>query len=192
MDESGIKVTVTADTQRAVGNENSLRRLDVSLKALRETIKTLSPKKILILSDWLVKWATLLKDEINFSPRNYKKYKQREIILVDFGFNIDGEFGGRHYAVVLDKNNNPASQVIMVAPITSYDPDNGERPHATNIDLGIGFIHNTPKGAAIVINQIRTISKMRIEKPLSSHESRIYIDKEKFNELKARITQIIL
>ena len=33
--------------------------------------------------------------------------------MVDFGFNVGSEFGGRHYAVVLEKNNNPRSGVIL-------------------------------------------------------------------------------
>ena len=167
------------------------RRLTVAIKALREEILRLPSKKINILSDWLVKWSTLLKKESESKPYSFKKYKQREIILVDFGFNIDGEFGGRHYAVVLEKENNPSSQVVLVAPITSYDPAKGEKPHPSNVDLGVGAIHDYEKGAAVVLNQIRAISKMRIESPTSSFVKRIYLETGKFDEvcekLRARI-----
>lgn len=177
-----IEVELKSDTLRIVKNDGSIRRLSVALKALRETILALSPKKILILSDWIVKWATLLRNEKNYKPKKFLCYKQREIVLVDFGFNIDGEFGGRHYAVVLEKNNNPNSHIITVAPITSYEPEK-EKPHPTNVDLGIGAIHNSTKGAAIVVNQIRAISKMRIERPISSKDKKIYLDASKFAEL---------
>lgn len=131
-----------------------------------------------------------MQNESNFVPTKLKAYKQREIILVDFGFNVGGEFGGRHYAVVLEKNNNPRSGVILVAPITSYDSEKG--CHPVNVDLGVGFINNHDKGAAIVINQIRYVSKMRIEKPKTSLEKIQYMNKDKFDELVKRIQEKIL
>ena len=188
-DTTTTPVTLTADTLRVVDNEGTARRLAVALRSLKSTILKLSPKKILILADWLVKWATFLERESNFDPSRLKRYKQREIVLVDFGFNIDGEFGGRHYAVILEKNNNPASNVILVAPITSYDPEKGSHP--SNVDLGIGAINNYSKGASVVVNQVRAISKMRIEKPLTSSESRQYMNRQKFQELCEKITHRI-
>lgn len=188
-DTATIPVTLTADTLRVVSNDGTARRLAVALRSLKSAILKLSPKKILILADWLVKWTTFLERESDFNPSRMKRYKQREIVLVDFGFNIDGEFGGRHYAVILEKNNNPASNVILVAPITSYDPAKGSHP--SNVDLGIGTINNYQKGASVVVNQIRAISKMRIEKPLTSNEPRQYMDCQKFQELCAKIQQRI-
>ena len=110
--------------------------------------------------------------------------------MVDFGFNVGNEFGGRHYAVVLEKNNNPCSGVILVAPITSYAPENGCNPAC--VDLGLGFINDYDKGAAVVINQIRYVSKMRIEKPKTSIEGTQRMGRDKFDELVNRIQKKIL
>ena len=123
-----FQVTVNFDVERIVSNEGAGRRLAVSLKMFKDIVMKLSAKKVLILGDWLVKWGMYLQNESNFVPTKLKAYKQREIILVDFGFNVGGEFGGRHYAVVLEKNNNPRSGVILVAPITSYDSEKGCHP----------------------------------------------------------------
>lgn len=184
-----IPVNISADTERDVVNET--RGIVVALKNFKDAIMELPTKKIRILSDWIVKWATLLRKEGSFRPNSLKKYRQREIILVDFGFNIDGEFGGRHYAVVLERNNNPKSSVILVAPITSYEI--GQSVHPTNVDLGIRAINNYEKGAAVIVNQIRNISKMRIEKPKTSTEPRLYMDNDKFQELLDKIhKQLIL
>ena len=150
----------------------------------------LSAKKILILADWLVKWGIYLQNELTFAPKKLKAYKQREIILVDFGFNVRSEFGGRHYAVVLEKDNNPRSGVIMVAPISSYAPEKG--CHSACIDLGLGFINNHDKGATVVVNQIRYVSKMRIEKPKTSLEGTQRMEKDNFEELVKRIQRKIL
>lgn len=130
-----------------------------------------------------------LQKELEFTPKKLKSYKQREIILVDFGFNVGGEFGGRHYAVVLEKNNNPTSGVILVAPITSYEPTKGYHP--INVDLGVGAINNYDKGVAVVVNQIRYVSKMRIEKPKTSLEDVQYMNRDKFNELVEKISKKI-
>ncbi len=172
----------TIDERRATE-----RQTIVALKAFKAALLSKPTKSARILSDWMTKWASYIQQEDSFRPQNLKSYKQREIILVDFGFNVDGEFGGRHYAVVLEKNNNPNASVILVAPITSYDPARGRKPHPNNIDLGIGAIHGYAKGAAIVVNQIRYISKMRIESPKSTSARPIYIDSEKFKLLLDKI-----
>lgn len=185
-----IPVDINFDTEREVTTSES-RGIVVALKSFREVIMGLPVKKIRILTDWIIKWAMLLKNESTFNPATLRKYRQGEIILVDFGFNVDGEFGGRHYAVVLEKNNNPKSSVVLVAPITSYDAAKNEKVHPTNVDLGCGAINNYDKGAAVVVNQIRNISKMRIEKPKTSAEGRNYIGKEKFKELLEKIRRQI-
>lgn len=172
----------TIDERRATE-----RQAIVALKVFKAALLSKPTKSARILSDWMTKWASYIQQEDSFRPQNLKSYKQREIILVDFGFNVDGEFGGRHYAVVLEKNNNPKASMILVAPITSYDPARGGKPHPVNIDLGIGAIHGYTKGAAIVVNQIRYISKMRIESPKSTSTRPIYIRTEKFNLLMNKI-----
>lgn len=95
------------------------RQAIVALKSFKSVILSKPIKSARILADWITKWASYIPQEKSFSPEHLKAYKQREIILVDFGFNLDGEFGGRHYAVVLEKNNSPKASVILVAPITS-------------------------------------------------------------------------
>ena len=159
------------------------RRLAIAFQSFKETLIAKPIKKALIIVDWIAKWAIYLQREDTFSPQSLKAYKQREIILVDFGFNVGGEFGGRHYAVVLEKNNNPRSSVILVAPISSYDQTRGQHAHKVNVDLGIGAIHGYSKGSQVVMNQIRYVSKLRIEKPTTSNEPRLLMEPEKFSQI---------
>ena len=167
------------------------RRLAIAFQSFKETLLTKPIKKALIIVDWITKWAIYLQREDSFSPRSLKAYKQREIILVDFGFNVGGEFGGRHYAVVLEKNNNPRSSVILVAPISSYDQTRGQQAHPINVDLGIGAIHGYKKGCQVVMNQIRYISKLRIEKPKTSNEPRLYMEQSKFAQVLKKLNNRI-
>ena len=168
----------------------TVRQASVALKTFKAALLSKPTKSARILSDWVTKWSSYIQRESTFRPRNLKSYKQREIILVDFGFNVDGEFGGRHYAVVLERNN-PNANTVFVAPITSYDPMRGQKPHPANIDLGIGAIHGYHNGAEVVTNQIRYISKMRIESPKTSAEPRIYMAADKFSLLVDKITKQI-
>ena len=48
------------------------------------------------------------------------------------------------------------------------------------------------KGAAVVVNQIRYISKIRIEKPKTSFEKIQYMNRDKFDEIVKKIQRKIL
>lgn len=168
-------------------NQSALEKsLSITLHSFKTTILQRSFKKIQILTDWLTKWSSYLQQESTFKPDSLKKYKLGEIILVDFGFNVGGELGGRHYAVVLDRNNNPRSGTVLVAPISSYGPNQG--PHRGSVDLGTGAIHNYKKGSQIILNQIRYISKMRIERPKTSLERSEFIKVDRLEELMNRLS----
>lgn len=168
-------------------NQSNLEKtLTISLHSFKVTVLQLAFKKIQILADWLTKWSSYLQQESSFKPNSLKKYKLGEIILVDFGFNVGGELGGRHYAVVLERNNNPKSSTILVAPVSSYTADKG--PHRSSVDLGYGAIHNYKKGSQIILNQIKYISKMRIERPKTSLENSEFIRKDRLEELMSRLS----
>ena len=51
----------------------------------------------------------------------YKKYSRGTILLVDFGKNMGSEFNGKHFAIVLSKNDNEYSGKLSVIPLTSKD-----------------------------------------------------------------------
>lgn len=156
------------------------RQASVSCRALSEIISQKPLDKVLKLTAWMTKWGMYLNKEEKFSPTDYKIYKQGEIILVDFGFNIDGEFGGRHYAVVIEKNNSPKSSTVLVAPIST---EHSGKISPANIDLGVGAINDYQQRTQVVMNQIRYISKLRIEKPISPAEPRKYLPKEKVQQI---------
>lgn len=54
----------------------------------------------------------------------YKKYSRGTILLVDFGENVGFEFNGKHFAIVLNKNDSEKSGKLMVIPLTSKDKKN--------------------------------------------------------------------
>lgn len=116
-----------------------------------------SIKEFYILQKWLIDWAKYLIKEKSFHPNKTHYLKQGDVIRVDFGWRIGSEFGGIHYAIVIEKNNNPANPMVFLVPMSSYDP--GYRINPNDVDLGkcIG-----DKYSFAVLTQTGSYSKMRI------------------------------
>lgn len=157
------------------------KSVSIALKTLKDNILPLAYKKIGLISSWIVKWAGYIQQENTFRPHTLKTYRQGEVVLVEFGFRIGNEMGGRHYAVVVERNNNPRSGTILLSPISSYSI--GNSPNTANVDLGVGAINNSRKGSEIIVNQTGYFSKMRIERPKNSSDTIGKINNEKMNEL---------
>lgn len=124
---------------------------------LKASIFSRPLKEFYILQQWLMDWAKYLLRENQFNPLSLPHYKQGDLIRVDFGWRIGREFGGIHYAIVAEKNNNPRNSMIFLVPISSYDF--GEKIHHNDVDLGT-CINN--KLSFAVLTQTGAYSKMRI------------------------------
>ena len=81
-----------------------------------------------------------------------------EVYEFDFAGNIDAEFGSRHYGLVIatSEDNDP---LVLVAPIKT----DKYGPHAAS-DVAVGQIGNGAnyRNALVVINQVKSISKLKI------------------------------
>ena len=169
--------------------ENALLSLEHFL--LKRIISN-DPKNIKFvqtLSFWILDYIRLL----NYEQRliKYKKFKRGDIIKVNFGHRIGREHGGLHYAVVLDRRNAIASNLITVVPLTSIKPNTDlTKLGKDRLNLGNEIYKSLVKKANIVsekekvtvtkelsrmkngsialIGQITTISKYRIYDPLST------------------------
>ena len=91
-------------------------------------------KKANLISYWLKDYVRMINYEEKFNPTRNIAYKRGNIIKLNFGFNIGSEYGGLHYAVVLDKHNAHHSPVVTVVPLTSIKQD--KTIHENNIFLG--------------------------------------------------------
>lgn len=91
-------------------------------------------KKANILSYWLQDYASFIEFENNFDPTKNISYKRGNIIKLNFGFNIGSEYGGLHYAIVLDNHNEHNSPVVTVIPLTSLKEN--KVIHPNSVDLG--------------------------------------------------------
>lgn len=91
-------------------------------------------KKANLISYWLENYISYIQREEIFEPSRLKRYERGDIIKVNFGFNVGSEYGGLHYAIVLDKANARNSPVITVIPLTSYT--DGDSVHSNDVFLG--------------------------------------------------------
>lgn len=120
-------------------------------------------KKADLISYWLKDYTRYIEFEERFDPKRYIAYKRGDVIKVNFGFNIGAEYGGLHYAVVLDNHNDHASPVVTVAPLTSTKENSKSNKH--NVPIG---------------NELYRLMKIKAEAAIRmSAEERSNIEKSK-------------
>lgn len=91
--------------------------------------------KAAVLFYWLQEYKNLLKREPTFNPTYLKSYSRGDIIQVNFGFNLGAEYGGKHYAVVIEDNDR-SSGVITVIPLRSFKQKDAAGLHRYELSLG--------------------------------------------------------
>lgn len=87
----------------------------------------LTYKRAALLYYWLNQYFGYVKGEPTFNPKYRPALLRGNIIKVNFGFNLGNEFGGLHYAVVMN-NSSAQNGVVTVIPLrslkTTEDPEN--------------------------------------------------------------------
>lgn len=112
-----------------------------------------------IFINWLNRHNKYLRDETTFDPSVQNAFRRGDVIYIDFGFNVGKELGGLHWSVVIQNDNKTAHNIVVV-PLSSVKT--GKKVHPNDADLGIiNGLNN--KQAMGILNQITTISKMRIQ-----------------------------
>ncbi len=90
-------------------------------------------KKANLLSYWFETYVDYIKKEDAYDPKKQIRYNRGDVVKVNFGFNVGKEYGGLHYAIVLDKNNHHSANVVTVVPLTSGTAD---ETYPTDVFLG--------------------------------------------------------
>jgi len=166
--------------------------IDTALIRLRDTIKKLPTKKQSIIAKWIFKWCQYIDFESTFKPERVPRYKRGDVVYVDFGFNVGNEYGGVHYAAVLEVNNHKGNGNIIVIPLTSLDADKTkEDVSANDLYLGSDILPWTQYGTVAKPSQIRAVSKMRIVKPLKKGDNWVRLKDEHLEMIDNRLKQMI-
>ena len=106
-------------------------------------------------------WLDKLIRYYQFSDTRSLSYdlKKGEIYEVDWGMNINAEFSGRHFGVVL-ADSGPQNPLVFICPLKT-NHKKIVNPHS---DIFLGVVDGLPEGknTVAVLNQARAIDKMRI------------------------------
>lgn len=91
--------------------------------------------KAALLYYWLKEYKQYLLREKKFNPKFLKSYQRGDLISVNFGFNIGSEFGGRHYAVVIEDSPR-SSDTLTLIPLRSKKNKDSNGVHWAELELG--------------------------------------------------------
>ena len=157
-----------------------------TLTMLTESIASLDTKQQHMVNDWLNIWSKYLLFENTFDSKRLVYYRRGDIVLAHFGYNVGSEFGGSHYAVVVENNNNISNTLVTVVPISSLEADKTKDDlHKTEVFLG-KIIGADIECFAMPI-QIRPISKLRIIKPKHKSDGKITVPGELLDKIDEQI-----
>ena len=127
------QILLAEEKNEAIAHKNNaLKRLDLSFN---KHIELMEYKKSNLLAYWIKDFAKYHDEEKNFTSKSLKNFKRGDIVKVNLGFNIGNEFGGLHYCVVINNNDNINSGHLNVIPLSSAKEDK-EYNSVTCIDLG--------------------------------------------------------
>ena len=168
-----------------------ITELENVLNNLKTTIESKDPKTASIIMQWIKTWNMYLQWEDKFDPTKLIYYKRGDIVYANFGFNIGDEYGGVHYAVVVENDNNNTSGNVLVVPLTSLGVDEKvEELHNSEVYLGKDLIPWKPGETVAKPEQIRSISKIRIIKPKKIEDQRATIKGELLNLIDEKIISL--
>ena len=103
-----------ADAKESEAQNKSEEEQSKLLKIRNKILKRLN-----LIVSWLSQWLEYIKFEKHFNPNKLKRYLYGEIIYVNLGFNVGQEFGGPHYALVLNKKDNIGKGILTIVPLSS-------------------------------------------------------------------------
>ena len=118
--------------------KDSIKKLNNLLESYINSQSEDNLKKANLISYWLKNYVQYISQENKFNPTKLLSYKRGAVVKVNLGFNVGAEYGGLHYAIVLDKNNLHHSQTLTVVPLRSSD---SRTVHPRDVDLG-SELHN--------------------------------------------------
>lgn len=102
----------------AIYTATVIQELEDYLKHLQQ-IGDQDNKRSEKIAHWVENWIKYLKTEGKFNPRSIKALSRGSIVYADFGFNVGMEYGGLHYAIVLNKKDSRSNHLLQVLPLTS-------------------------------------------------------------------------
>lgn len=96
-----------------------MKKIESACEKFKEIHKNNKKGKFGFLAEWLFFSSNRLAKEGSDKRIKYQRYKRGAIVLVNFGVNLGNELSGNHFAIVLNKDDNPYNGVLTVLPLSS-------------------------------------------------------------------------
>ncbi|MFW3577799.1 type II toxin-antitoxin system PemK/MazF family toxin [Vagococcus fluvialis] len=94
---------------------------------------------------------------------NFMTFKRSSLVYVDFGVNVGYELSGHHFAIILNKKDNPKNGVLSVIPISSKQKNNYVPVGSVIEDAAISII---VERAAVTFEKLLTVIHLSAEKKI--------------------------
>lgn len=117
--------------------EHALHTIAALLRDWSSSTSPTNQKRSQLLAYWLQDYTRLLRTEDQFHINSVPRLKRGSVLSVDFGYRIGREFGGRHFAVVVDNAPALSAPIVTVVPLMSLKP--GYRPNQYTCHLKDGL-----------------------------------------------------
>lgn len=121
-----------------MNTEQAIKEKKIAIQTLNKLLEDIikdNPKRGKNLAAWIKQFSHYIDFENQFDPKRNIAYKRGDVVKLEFGFNVGSEYGGIHYAIVLDNHNAHSSPVVTVIPLTSLK-DSTKGIHKNSVDLG--------------------------------------------------------
>lgn len=99
--------------------QEKLHILDVSSNKLKSIVSNCKIQKLANVALWEDFQSKSFTYENGRNSPKFNAYKRGTIVFVNFGTSIGTELCGNHFAIVLNKNDNPFNGSLSVVPLTS-------------------------------------------------------------------------
>ena len=126
-------------------------------------------------------WIRRQLEYFSFAEKYSLRYdlKQGEIYEFDWGLNVNAEFSNRHYGVVM-VDSDVRNPLVTICPLKT---NHGSMSPKSDVDLGFVDCLNSSKTTLAVVNQVRTIDKLRLyTKSIIGNKNDVLCDSENEEE----------
>lgn len=117
-----------------------MKKIDLACKNFNNICDNNKKGKFGFLPDWLLYSSNRLEKETYGNRYRYQRYRRGSIIFVNFGVNLGYELSGNHFAIVLNKDDNPLNGVLTVLPLSSKNKPHYLALGNTLLDAASGII----------------------------------------------------
>lgn len=140
------------------------------------------------LKEWFIEKIFKINKVVGSVFLNRVPYvKRRHVVWVNFGVNIGNELKGSHPAIVLYAKDTRGT--VVVVPLTSKD-------HDYEFYVDIGEVAGMEGYSIAVVEQVTTVSKLRIQTKMNKKENKRYYnynrETDTFNDPTATVDQVAL